>query len=258
MPYDVTLIPGDGTGPEITEATRRVLEATGVEFNWHVRDAGLAVLEKYRHRAARRGHPVHPRDEGGPEGADHDAGGQGLPQRQRRAAQEPRPLRQPAPGQVLSRPALALREHRPHHRPREHRRPLRRHRVPARLSQRWTSWSTSSRARPGQKLSQGRRDQLQVHLRRRQPPHRQVRLRLRPRQQPPQGHGGPQGEHHEVLRRPLPPGGAGGLQGVSRHPVRGSHRRQHVHAARAEAGASTTCSCCRTSTATSSPTSRRG
>jgi isocitrate dehydrogenase (NAD+) len=47
MPYDVTLIPGDGTGPEITEATRRVLEATGVEFNWHVRDAGLAVLEKY-------------------------------------------------------------------------------------------------------------------------------------------------------------------------------------------------------------------
>jgi isocitrate dehydrogenase (NAD+) len=47
MPYDVTLIPGDGTGPEITEATRRVLQATGVEFRWHVRDAGLAVLEKY-------------------------------------------------------------------------------------------------------------------------------------------------------------------------------------------------------------------
>ncbi|HEU0026250.1 MAG TPA: isocitrate/isopropylmalate dehydrogenase family protein [Ktedonobacterales bacterium] len=47
MPYDVTLIPGDGTGPEITEATRRVLEATGVEFRWHVKDAGLAVLDKY-------------------------------------------------------------------------------------------------------------------------------------------------------------------------------------------------------------------
>jgi isocitrate dehydrogenase (NAD+) len=46
MPYDVTLIPGDGTGPEITEATRRVLEATGVEFRWHVKDAGLAVVEK--------------------------------------------------------------------------------------------------------------------------------------------------------------------------------------------------------------------
>ena len=46
MAYDVTLIPGDGTGPEITEATRRVLEATGVEFRWHLKDAGLAVLEK--------------------------------------------------------------------------------------------------------------------------------------------------------------------------------------------------------------------
>ena len=46
MPYDVTLIPGDGTGPEITEATRRVLEATGVEFRWHMREAGLSVLEK--------------------------------------------------------------------------------------------------------------------------------------------------------------------------------------------------------------------
>ena len=47
MPYAVTLIPGDGTGPEITEATRRVLEATGVEFDWHVHQAGLAVLDKY-------------------------------------------------------------------------------------------------------------------------------------------------------------------------------------------------------------------
>jgi isocitrate dehydrogenase (NAD+) len=47
MPYDVTLIPGDGTGPEITEATKRVLEATGVEFRWHVQQAGLAVMERY-------------------------------------------------------------------------------------------------------------------------------------------------------------------------------------------------------------------
>jgi isocitrate dehydrogenase (NAD+) len=46
MPYEVTLIPGDGTGPEITEATRRVLEATGIAFTWHVKQAGLAVLEK--------------------------------------------------------------------------------------------------------------------------------------------------------------------------------------------------------------------
>src|SRR6266481_6961033 len=47
MPYDVTLIPGDGTGPEISEATRRVLEATGVQFDWNVQQAGLEMLEKY-------------------------------------------------------------------------------------------------------------------------------------------------------------------------------------------------------------------
>jgi isocitrate dehydrogenase (NAD+) len=43
----VTLIPGDGTGPELTEATRRVLEATGVEFDWDVHEAGADVMERY-------------------------------------------------------------------------------------------------------------------------------------------------------------------------------------------------------------------
>ncbi|HZG65634.1 MAG TPA: isocitrate/isopropylmalate dehydrogenase family protein [Herpetosiphonaceae bacterium] len=45
MAYDVTLIRGDGTGPELVEATRRVLEATGVQFNWDVVDAGVDVME---------------------------------------------------------------------------------------------------------------------------------------------------------------------------------------------------------------------
>src|SRR5881397_720114 len=45
--HRVTLIPGDGTGPELTDATRRVLEATGVEFEWDVREAGADVMEKY-------------------------------------------------------------------------------------------------------------------------------------------------------------------------------------------------------------------
>src|SRR4051812_5294684 len=40
VPHRVTLIPGDGTGPELSEATRRVLEATGVEFDWDVQQAG--------------------------------------------------------------------------------------------------------------------------------------------------------------------------------------------------------------------------
>src|SRR5215469_11462505 len=47
MSHTVTLIAGDGTGPEITAATCRVLEATGVEFEWDVRQAGVQMLEKY-------------------------------------------------------------------------------------------------------------------------------------------------------------------------------------------------------------------
>jgi isocitrate dehydrogenase (NAD+) len=47
MAHNVTLIPGDGTGPELTEATRRVLEATGVAFEWDVRQAGVDVMEQF-------------------------------------------------------------------------------------------------------------------------------------------------------------------------------------------------------------------
>jgi isocitrate dehydrogenase (NAD+) len=47
MTHRVVLIPGDGTGPELTEATRRVLEATGVDFDWDVRQAGADVMEQY-------------------------------------------------------------------------------------------------------------------------------------------------------------------------------------------------------------------
>jgi isocitrate dehydrogenase (NAD+) len=45
--HRVVLIPGDGTGPELTEATRRALEATGVEFDWDVREAGADVMDRY-------------------------------------------------------------------------------------------------------------------------------------------------------------------------------------------------------------------
>ena len=45
--YRVTLIPGDGTGPEIAEATRRVLDATGVSFDWDVQYAGESVMDEY-------------------------------------------------------------------------------------------------------------------------------------------------------------------------------------------------------------------
>jgi isocitrate dehydrogenase (NAD+) len=47
MPYRVTLLPGDGIGPEITEATVRVLEATGIKFDWDVFTVGEAAIGKY-------------------------------------------------------------------------------------------------------------------------------------------------------------------------------------------------------------------
>ena len=47
MAHRVTLIPGDGIGPELAEASRRVLDATGIGFDWEVVDAGEAVMEQY-------------------------------------------------------------------------------------------------------------------------------------------------------------------------------------------------------------------
>jgi isocitrate dehydrogenase (NAD+) len=47
MGYSVTFVPGDGVGPELSEATRRVLEGTGVEFDWDVQEAGADVMDTY-------------------------------------------------------------------------------------------------------------------------------------------------------------------------------------------------------------------
>jgi isocitrate dehydrogenase (NAD+) len=46
MPHTVTLIPGDGVGPELAEAARQVIDASGAKIEWEVQDAGLAVMEK--------------------------------------------------------------------------------------------------------------------------------------------------------------------------------------------------------------------
>ena len=51
MAYDVTLIPGDGVGPELAEAARMCIEATGVPIRWDVQEAGVEVM-------ARLGTPV--------------------------------------------------------------------------------------------------------------------------------------------------------------------------------------------------------
>ncbi len=44
--YHVTLLPGDGVGPEIAEATRRCVDATGVKIDWDVQECGIEVIER--------------------------------------------------------------------------------------------------------------------------------------------------------------------------------------------------------------------
>ena len=47
MTHDVVLIPGDGIGPEITSAMRRVVDAAGVDIAWNVVDAGAGVIDEF-------------------------------------------------------------------------------------------------------------------------------------------------------------------------------------------------------------------
>ena len=46
MSHKVTLIPGDGVGPEVTDAARRVIDAAGVAIDWEVAEAGAEVFKK--------------------------------------------------------------------------------------------------------------------------------------------------------------------------------------------------------------------
>src|SRR2546422_5528301 len=48
MAYKITLIPGDGIGPEVTGAAVRILEATGVKFEWETFQAGAEAFAKYK------------------------------------------------------------------------------------------------------------------------------------------------------------------------------------------------------------------
>lgn len=43
--YKITLVTGDGVGPEIAEATKKCLDATGVKLDWDIQDCGIEVIE---------------------------------------------------------------------------------------------------------------------------------------------------------------------------------------------------------------------
>ena len=46
MAHEVTLVNGDGVGPELADAARRCVDATGVDINWDIQEAGIDVMEK--------------------------------------------------------------------------------------------------------------------------------------------------------------------------------------------------------------------
>ncbi len=144
---------------------------------------GGASREGTRHDPAagpaRLGHP----QQGGAERPDHDAGGQGIHQRQRRAAQGARPLREPAAGLEPALRALALHRRRSRDRPREHRRPVCRPRA-------------RGRARRGGEPEDHHGEGIDAD--------RRIRVPVRAHAWPPRGHGRPQGQHHEAQRRPFP------------------------------------------------------
>ena len=53
MAHEVTLISGDGIGPELAEAARRCVDATGVKIHWDVQEAGVDVMEPPARRCPR-------------------------------------------------------------------------------------------------------------------------------------------------------------------------------------------------------------
>ena len=54
MKHVITLIPGDGIGPEVTEAVVRIFTVAGLDIDWERHDAGVIAFEKIRRDAAGR------------------------------------------------------------------------------------------------------------------------------------------------------------------------------------------------------------
>ena len=53
MAHRITLIPGDGIGPELGAAARRVIEASGAAIDWDVQDAGEGCIAAESRRCLR-------------------------------------------------------------------------------------------------------------------------------------------------------------------------------------------------------------
>ena len=157
--HRVTLIPGDGIGPEVVDATVRILEATGVKFEWESFAAGAEAYEKYHEYIPKELTESIERTRVGLKGPVTTPIGGGFSsinvalRRQFELFANFRPIRNlPAVHDPLSRC-------RSHRHSREHRRPVLRHRA-------------RSRSRRGREPEDHHREGFHAH--------RQVRLRVRP------------------------------------------------------------------------------
>ncbi len=181
-PRVVTLVPGDGIGPEITAAVTSILEAAGADLAWERQDAGEASIKV-------SGMPLPPatlasirRTKVCLKGPVTTPIGTGFKSVNVTLRQDARSLREPEAREERSRRRVPLRRPRPRRRAREHREPLLRNRARRRAGRR--------------RVHQGHHGEG-LHA------HRALRLRVGPRARPQEDHDRAQGEHHEALGRPL-------------------------------------------------------
>ena len=173
----ITLIPGDGIGPEVTQAVVRILKAAGTDIEWERHDAGVIAFKRFGQSLPVAAARLDSQKQGRPQGSGDDADRRGLHERQRRLAQGARSLREPPPGAEPARRVEPLHRRGPDHRPREHRGSL-----------------LGSRARGRAR----RRREPEDHHREGVDADRALRVRARARDGPEEGHGDPQGQHHEA------------------------------------------------------------
>ena len=187
MAYRVTLIPGDGTGPELAAALETVIAASGVAIDWERHDAGAAVLE-------RRGTPLPDevvasvRDTGvaikGPITTPVGSGFRSVNVALRKeldlyAAVRPARSLPGVPSRFAGVDLVVVREN-----------------------------TEDLYAGVEREVTPGVAESIKIITRRRDRARRALRLRLGARPRPSPGHGRPQGQHHEAHRRAVPAHGA--------------------------------------------------
>ena len=234
MTYTVTLIPGDGTGPELAQALETVIAATGVPIEWERarrrpgRDGGV------RHAAAGARARV-----GAPQQGGHQRARSRRPSARAFAASTWRCARSSTCTPACGRPSrsracaaattdidlVVVREN-----------------------------TEDLYAGIEHMVGEDAAESIKIITRKAQRAHRALRLRLCARPRPPQGHGRAQGQHHEVHRRPLPARRARGGRGATRTSSSRTASSTTCACSSCRSPSCTTCWCCPTSTATSSAT----